>query len=122
MTPPVFVRTDDLLSLHRSDSARATRVTASGELDSCTAPVLAAALEDALGEEGREVTLDLDAVFFLDAAGVHVLAAAAQRAAAMGARLQVIASRPAVIRPLTIAGLRSLLESGAVNPEARQAA
>jgi anti-anti-sigma factor len=121
MTPPVFAATDDVLTLDRRDTGRSTRVTAIGELDSCTAPALAAALEDLLVRD-REVTVDLGAVFFLDAAGVHALAAAAQRAAAVGAGLSVLAWRPAVIRPLTVAGLSWLLETGAGTARTHEAA
>lgn len=120
MTTPVFVPAD-VLTVHRSDTGGSTRVPAIGELDSYSAPSLAAVLEDAVGRD-REVTVDLDAVSFLGVAGVRPLAAAARLAAAVDARLRLIATRSVVIRPLRAAGLRSLVETGAVTAGAPEAA
>lgn len=120
MTPQVLTPTD-VLTLHRSDTGRSTRVTAIGELDSYTAPALAAVLEDAVAPN-RDVTVDLDAVSFLGVAAVRPLAAAARRAATMDARLLVNARRSVVIQPLTVAGLQSLVETTTVTAGAPQAA
>lgn len=122
MTPPVFVPSVDLLTVRRTAAGRSTRVTAAGEVDRGTAPALAAALERVGDDDYSEVTVDLNAVVFLDATGVRALAAAARRAAAAGGRLRVTASSAAVLRPLQIGGLGSLLDGNALPPGGRRAA
>ncbi len=70
----------------------------------------------------REITIDLDGVTFLDSAGLCVLASAHRRAVARGLRLRVLASGRAVIRPLQITGLWTLLGAEQVEPGAGSAA
>jgi anti-sigma B factor antagonist len=115
VTLPVFVPAADLLTLTVTGDDRAVRVAASGEIDPCTAPQLAAALDSALTSGAGSITVDLDAVAFCDSSGVYVLATAYRRAVAAGIRLQVVASCRAVRRPLQLSGLWPLLggpESG----------
>jgi len=109
MPLPVCVATDELLTLTVTEHAASAVVTAAGEVDSCSAPWLAAALEDAFADGVLELTVDMTAVSFLDSAGVHTLAAAYRRAATAGIHLRVLATRRAVLRPLQLTGLWPLL-------------
>jgi anti-sigma B factor antagonist len=101
----------DLVTLSVSTSGPAARVSAAGEIDSSSAPRLRERLDEVLdsGDGLAELTVDLDAVTFLDSAGLCVLAATHRRAARAGVRLRVLASHRAVIRPLQITGLYDLL-------------
>src|SRR4051794_25392215 len=109
MIPPVSAELDELLTVSVTVDSAAAVVTAAGELDSCSAPRLIAAVEQALAVSPLDVTLDLTAVTFMDSAGVHALGGAYRRAATAGIRLRVLALRRAVIRPLQLTGLWPLL-------------
>jgi anti-sigma B factor antagonist len=106
----------DLVSLAVSGAAPALRLTAVGEVDSSSAPLLRTHLEAILDSDVTEITVDLDGVTFLDSAGLCVLAAAHRRASAAGVRLRVLASSRAVIRPMQITGLWNLLGAERVEP------
>lgn len=101
----------DLVSIEVSDAGPAVVVTAAGEIDSTSAPVLRQRLDDLLDGEVRELTVDLGGVTFLDSAGLCVLAAAHRRAVRQDVRMRVLASSRAVIRPLQITGLWQLLQA-----------
>lgn len=110
-----FVSPDELLTLTVTNPAPSVRVSAVGEVDTCSAPWLVAALKLALEEArtvgARAVVVDLEAVTFLDSSGVRALAAAYRRAVAAGIRLQVSAPRRAVLRPLQLSGVWRLLDA-----------
>lgn len=99
----------DLVRIEVSGDASRTVLTAAGEVDSTSAPVLRGRLDAALDAGTPEVTVDLHGVTFLDSAGLCVLAAAHRRASRDGIRLHVLASSRAVVRPLQITGLFALL-------------
>ncbi len=101
----------DLVSVTVSGSPPDVRLTASGEIDSTSAPVLREHLEFLLDGHVRTLTVDLGQVTFLDSAGLCVLAAAHRRAARQDVTLRVLASSRAVIRPLQITGLWELLSA-----------
>jgi anti-sigma B factor antagonist len=114
--------TSDLVAIEVSDLGPAVRLTATGEIDSTSAPVLRDRLEALLDAGVDEITVDLAGVTFLDSAGLCVLAAAYRRATAEQRRLRVLASSRAVIRPLQITGLWDLLQVEKVAPGAGSAA
>ena len=117
MTATVDPTPSDLVSLAVSGAAPLLRVTASGEIDSSSAPLLRQHLDAVLDGDGiAELTVDLDGVTFLDSAGLCVLAAAHRRAVEQGVRLRVLASSRAVIRPMQITGLWDLLGAERVEP------
>lgn len=93
-----------------SDVGSDVRLTASGEIDSTSAPVLKDRLDALLSGTTSDLTVDLTGVTFLDSAGLCVLAAGYRRASAEGRRIRVLASSRAVIRPLQITGLWDLLQ------------
>lgn len=105
----------DLVSVDVSGSGSAFRVTASGEVDSTSAPLLRQELEALLDGDVRELVVDLGRVTFLDSAGLCVLASAYRRAVRQDVTMRVLASSRAVIRPLQITGLWDLLEAERVD-------
>jgi len=113
--PPV----DDIVSIDVVESGSAVCVTAVGEIDSTSAPVLRQRLDALLEGEVRELTVDLVRVTFLDSAGLCVLAATHRRALQQDVRMRVLASSRAVIRPLQITGLWELLHAEQVDGTAR---
>jgi anti-sigma B factor antagonist len=107
----------DLVSLAVSGAAPFLRLTATGEIDSSSAPLLKQHLDAVLdGSEISELTVDLDGVTFLDSAGLCVLAAAHRRAIRSDVRLRVLASSRAVIRPMRITGLWDLMGAEQIAP------
>ena len=68
-----------------------------GELDICTAPLLATELRE-LQRPGNHVVVDLESVDFMDCAGLHVLLSAAESASSVGSSVSVTAAPPQVER------------------------
>jgi anti-sigma B factor antagonist len=112
--PPV----SELVRVDVSTSGSVVRVAAAGEIDSTSASVLRERLETVLADGTPEFVVDLVQVTFLDSAGLCVLAAAHRQAASSGVRMHVVASSRAVIRPLEITGLWSLLGASQVEADA----
>jgi anti-sigma B factor antagonist len=122
VTAAPFPPASDIVRFTVSSADSVVRVTAVGEVDSSSAPLLRAELETALDGQLRELVVDLDGVTFLDSAGLSVLAAAHRGALARDVRLRVLASGRAVIRPLQITGLWDLLGAEQVEPGTGSAA
>jgi anti-sigma B factor antagonist len=76
----------------RTDGAT-TELVVEGELDLATAPLLARGVNDRLGENPTNLTLDLSAVTFMDSSGLRLLIELGQRAQREGWQLRLIASR-----------------------------
>jgi len=109
-------RSTELVTIHVSGEPASPRLTASGEIDSSSAPVFRQHLETVFDAGATEITVDLTGITFLDSAGLCVLAAAHRRAAAQGVGMRVLAASRAVIRPLQITGLWALLKVEHVDP------
>lgn len=109
--------TSELVTVTVSTSDTVVRVTAAGEVDSTSAPVLREQIDAVLDSGAPEFVVDLVQVSFLDSAGLCVLAAAHRRAGERGIRMRVLASSRAVIRPLQITGLWSLLGASEVSAQ-----
>jgi anti-sigma B factor antagonist len=107
--------TQDLVSVDVSRTGSSACVSAAGEVDSTSAPVLRQQLETLLDGDVREITVDLGRVTFLDSAGLCVLAAVHRRASRKDVAMRVLASSRAVIRPLQITGLWDLLKAERVD-------
>jgi anti-sigma B factor antagonist len=118
-TPALDPPTGELVTIDVSVAGPATVLTAAGEIDSTSAPVLREHLDALLDSDVREVTVDLGRVTFLDSAGLCVLATAHRRAVRQDVRLRVLASSRAVIRPLQITGLWDLLHAEQVAADAK---
>jgi anti-sigma B factor antagonist len=84
------------------------RVTATGEIDIVTAPLLAAQLDDLWAAGWTDVTADLSGITFLDSTGVHVLVTARNDAIARGAVLAISNGNAAVSQVLRICGVADL--------------
>ena len=110
--------TSDLLAVDTVVSDGAVRVVCAGEVDCSTAPALRRSLDDALVGGARVVTVDLEAVTFLDSAGLSALAVAHRTAVQAGSRLRVLVGTRAVTRALQVTGLYDLLAVEQVAPGA----
>jgi anti-sigma B factor antagonist len=87
-----------------------------GELDTLTAPRLAADLKAALGvalDEGSAVVVDLSEVTFLASSGLAVLVDGARRAGTAATRLNLVTASRAVTRPLEVTGADALFDTHA---------
>jgi anti-sigma B factor antagonist len=82
-----------------------------GELDLSGCPRLERALQEAEASLATRILLDLDALAFIDAAGLSVLVAAWHRSAADGNRLQVTRGGGGVANMLHLTGLDTVLLS-----------
>jgi anti-anti-sigma factor len=88
------------------------RVRVIGELDLCTAPLLAEALVREL-DAAVELLLDLSEVSFLDSSGLHAIVSAARAARAKGGVVLVDSPLPAQARRvIEITHLEELLHVG----------
>jgi anti-sigma B factor antagonist len=112
----------ELVTIDVSDVGPDVRITATGEIDSTSAPVLKTRLDALLDAGVERLIIDLTGVTFLDSAGLCVLAATYRRVSGDGHRIRVLASSRAVIRPLQITGLLDLLHVEQVPPGADSAA
>jgi anti-sigma B factor antagonist len=92
-----------------------------GEIDLCTAPVLARALEDTAREGVPHVLVDLSQVTFLALIGVQTLLAASDEARSAGRRLVVVASSSRVQRVLSLADVAGDLEIYVTSASAQSA-
>ena len=77
------------------------------EIDSATAPLLAAQLNGL--EPGADVLVDFAEVNFCDSTGIRVLLAALKRQMAAGGSLRLINVAPSVSRVFEMTGLRNLM-------------
>ncbi|MGY1704850.1 STAS domain-containing protein [Geodermatophilus sp. SYSU D00697] len=97
---------EDVLSLDiQTDPDGTVTVSAAGEVDTFTAPMLQAALEIQLERQPPELVLDLRGVQFLGSAGLALLVETQKAADARDIRLLLIATTRPVTRPLQVTGL-----------------
>ncbi|MDP9386889.1 MAG: STAS domain-containing protein [Actinomycetota bacterium] len=81
-----------------------------GELDACTAPILAERLADLIDAQGNlNVVLDLSATTFIDSSGLTALVTAHKALRSRGGRFAVAAPTAPVRRLLEITGLDRVL-------------
>jgi anti-anti-sigma factor len=79
-----------------------------GEIDLLTAAVLGERLREHIDPSSRMLVLNLTEVSFLGSAGLAEIVSASQTGADLGARLVLVATNRAVLRPLEVTGLLSL--------------
>jgi anti-sigma B factor antagonist len=84
-----------------------TLVVLRGDLDLATAPDLRECLVEVI-DEGARIVIDLEAVDFLDSAGLGILVGGLKRARTAGGELELVCSSREVLRPLEITGLDRL--------------
>lgn len=93
-----------------SRPASTVTVTATGEVDTLTAPELRRAIEQALAVSGvDELVIDLRAVTFLDSAGLCALANVHRAATAAGTRTRLLCATASVVHVLRLTGLWDVL-------------
>ena len=81
-----------------------TLVVLRGDLDLATAPELRECLVKVI-DEGARVVVDLEAVGFLDSAGLGILVGGLKRARTRGGELELVCTSKDVLKPLEITGL-----------------
>jgi anti-anti-sigma factor len=85
-------------------------VSVTGEVDLATADALRDSLSHYLADPATTLLVcDLSQVKFLACSGLSILLDAHGALSARGARLSVVANGPAVLRPVTVTGLRDIL-------------
>jgi len=92
------------LSIDTEQHGATTLLRLRGDLELNTAPGLREALVRAI-DEGRRIVVDMEAVDFLDSAGLGILVGGLKRARERDGDLQLICSSRAVLRPLQLTGL-----------------
>lgn len=90
----VAVRTDEF----------SAAVSPAGDLDVSTSPRLLTVIDELLAEGRSRITLDLNAVTFIDSSGLGALVKAHKRASEAG-RLTVVRPRPHIRRAMEISGI-----------------
>ncbi|WP_336031286.1 STAS domain-containing protein [Geodermatophilus sp. FMUSA9-8] len=108
--------TSELLTVDAIPVDGAVRIVCAGEVDCSTAPALRRALDGAFADRPRGVTVDLEAVTFLDSAGLSALAVAHRTADQAGVPMRVLVATRAVTRALQVTGLWELLGCETVHP------
>lgn len=103
--------TSTSLSIEHTTTPAAVLLTATGEIDGATAPQLAQQLQDAFTRVRAPVPLviDLTAVKFLSSAGLSILLAAHEQCADAGIPLRIVTTSHAVLRPIQVTGLDTVL-------------
>jgi anti-anti-sigma factor len=92
---------------HVADGVVVLHVT--GEIDLLTANVLSDRLREHLTPANRVLALDLTGVTFLGSAGLAEIVSASRKAEEDAGRMLLVADNRAVLRPLEVTGLLSVL-------------
>jgi anti-anti-sigma factor len=124
-TPPAVTRRETVhtyLTVRQTRQRRdLERVQPVGEIDLCTAPLLGDALADVDRRAVPNVLVDLSEVGFLALIGVQVLQTAAERTAAAGRRMVLVAPTSMVQRVLSLTDITGQLETYVALPSAMSA-
>jgi len=75
-----------------------------GDLDAATASQLRECLVEVI-DEGTRIVIDMEALDFLDSAGLGILVGGLKRARTYGGELELVCSSRAVLKPIEITGL-----------------
>jgi anti-sigma B factor antagonist len=86
-----------------------TVVSVSGELDAHVAPQLQAELDPITAKHGASVVIDLSEVGFIDSSGLGVLVATLKHVREADGRLDVVVSRPRVLKVFKLTGLDAVI-------------
>ncbi|MFB7657452.1 MULTISPECIES: STAS domain-containing protein [unclassified Streptomyces] len=92
-------------------------VSLEGDIDLSTAPAVRTALAGCRDREVTDIDVDLTAVGFCDASGLHAFLAASERLAAAKGCLRLHHPAPAVRRLLDLTGTGFLLADGRLRVE-----
>jgi anti-sigma B factor antagonist len=94
--------TDLRIGVERGEAA--TLVVLHGDVDIATAPELRECLVKLI-DDGSRIVVDLEAVGFLDSAGLGILVGGLKRARTAGGELELVCTSRDVLKPLEITGL-----------------
>ena len=97
----------DQIAVEVTTSAGHTVVSASGEIDIASAPVLEAAIDASIGNGTRQLIVDLQNVSFLDSTALHLLVTVLKRLGP--GSLGVVARRSNVRKIFALSGLDTLI-------------
>jgi anti-sigma B factor antagonist len=92
------------LAIDVERSGRTTVLTLRGDLDVATAPDLREALVEVI-DQGARIVIDMEALDFLDSAGLGILVGGLKRARTHGGDLELVCSNRVVLKPLELTGL-----------------
>jgi anti-anti-sigma factor len=110
MTTAPLIAAQPSLAILVAHRGRSVLVDVSGEIDIATAPQLAQSLRVVVDRYGdHRLVLDLTAVTFLGAAGLHLIADAQQRTQHHGGRTDVVSAEPFHRKLFAITGLDALI-------------
>lgn len=107
----------DAFSLEVSDQDGVRVLSATGEIDTTSAPALRSALLPAL-ESGQVVVLDMSGVSFLGSSGLAVLVEARDHPRPAGTELRLVCGTRIVLRALEATGLAELFDISETLPAA----
>ena len=91
-----------LIDVERHEAT--TLIVLRGDLDALTAPDLRNTLVEVIGD-GARIVIDLEAVEFLDSAGLGILVGGLKRARTHDGEIELVCTSRDVLRPLEITGL-----------------
>lgn len=92
-------------TVEAGDQGGRSVVSASGELDAHTAPMLEAEIAPLSSVEGGALIVDLSGVTFVDSTGLGVLVTALKHTREAGGTLDVVVATPRVLKVLALTGL-----------------
>ena len=92
------------------NSQNRTVITVSGEVDIATSPALDAAIATAIGEEAKQIVVDLTDVSFMDSSGLGVIVRGLKRAREAEIDLDLVISNDRVLKVFAITGLDQVLK------------
>ena len=87
-----------------------TVITVSGEVDIATSPALDAAIATAIGEETKQIIIDLTDVSFMDSSGLGVIVRGLKRAREAEIDLDLVISNDRVLKVFAITGLDQVIK------------
>src|SRR4051794_26609003 len=96
------------LSLSTRESAGASVVDVSGEIDVYTSPKLRERLVGLVNEGSTNIVVNLAGVDFIDSTGLGVLVGALKRIRSRGGSLSLVCSEDGLLRVFTITGLEKV--------------
>ena len=92
------------LTIDVEREGEATLLVLRGDLDAATASQLRECLVEVI-DDGARIVIDMEALDFLDSAGLGILVGALKRARTHGGELELVCSSSAVLKPIEITGL-----------------
>ncbi|MEI6363632.1 MAG: STAS domain-containing protein [Actinomycetes bacterium] len=95
-----------------------TIVAVTGELDSHSAPALQAELDPITAVHGASLVIDLTEVDFIDSSALGVLVATLKHVREVNGRLDVVVSKPRVLKVFKLTGLDAVIPLHATLDEA----